>query len=147
MCLQEHIDQQCLNRCHIVAYLVIPRRFRPAQFQPVQRRLAGQRRTIRTLRRKLSGQHRQHWIVPKFVVVVEVLVAQRYADHSLQHHGRNLMLHQCWHPAVGETPGKPLRQPDHPIRLTQQQRTGIRGYRSTIERRDHLPTFDRCKFK
>ena len=40
---------------------------------------------IRALRCKLASQHRQHRIVPQFVVVVEVFIAQRDADHPLQH--------------------------------------------------------------
>ena len=92
--VQEQIDEQPLDRRRIVAHLVIARRARPAQFQPVQRRLAGQRRAVRPLRRKLAGQHRQHRIVAQFIMVVEVLIAQRDADHPLHHQVSDLVLHQ-----------------------------------------------------
>ena len=69
MRLQEQIDQQCFDRRRIVAYLVIARRLAAAQLQSVQRRLPRQRRAVRPSRRQLAGQHRQHRIVPQFVVV------------------------------------------------------------------------------
>src|SRR5690348_16276566 len=34
-----------------------------------------------------------------------------------------------------------------PVRLTQQQCTGVRGDRSAVKRRHHLAPLDRCKFK
>jgi hypothetical protein len=46
LALQEQIDEQRFDRCRIVADLMVARRLRPAQFQPVQRRLARDRRTI-----------------------------------------------------------------------------------------------------
>jgi hypothetical protein len=45
MVVQEEIDEQGLNGGRIEADLVIARRFGSTQFQPVQRRLAGERRT------------------------------------------------------------------------------------------------------
>ena len=47
MRVEEEIDEQRLDRRRIVADLVIARRLRPAQLQPVERRFAGQRRTVR----------------------------------------------------------------------------------------------------
>ena len=94
MGVQEEIDEQAFDRCRIVADLVIARRLGAAQLQPVQRRFAGQRRAVRPLRRQLAGQHRQHRIMPQFVVVVQVLVAERDANDALHHHGVDLVLHQ-----------------------------------------------------
>ena len=84
MRLQEQIDEQRLDRRRVVADLVIARRLRPAQLQPVQRALAGQRRAVRAPRRQLAGQHRHHRIVAQLVVIVQVLVAQRDAEHPLR---------------------------------------------------------------
>jgi hypothetical protein len=80
---------------------VIPRRFRAAQLQPVQRRLA--RQIVRGCCRKLAGQNRQHRIVPQFVVVIEVFITQR---DPLLHHPAHFMLHQFWNPRIGEADGK-----------------------------------------
>ena len=122
MRLQEHLDEQPLDRRRIVARLVIPRRGWPAQFQPIQRRPARQWCTIRTLRRKLAGQHRQHRIVPQLVVVVEVLMAQCDADHTLQHQRVYRVLDQFWRPHVSEACDEPRCQSDRPVRLAQQPR-------------------------
>lgn len=54
--LDEHVDQQPLDRRRIVADPVILRRLRPAQLQPVQRALAGEGRTVRPPRRLIVIQ-------------------------------------------------------------------------------------------
>ena len=64
---------------------MITARLRPAQFQPVQRRLARQRRAVSALRREFASKDRQHGIVPKFVMVVAVFIFKRDADYPLQH--------------------------------------------------------------
>ena len=133
MGVEEEIDEQAFDRRRIVADLVIARRFGAAQLQPVQRRFAGQRRTVRSLRLELAGQHRQHRVMPQFVVVVQVLVAERDADDALHHHGLDLVLHQFGGARVGEAGGEPLGQPDGTIGLAQQQGTGIRGDRAAVE--------------
>ena len=145
--VEEQIDQQRLDRRRIVADLVVARPLRPAQFQPVQRRLARQRRTVQTLRRKLAGQHRQHRIVPQIIVVVQVLVAQRDTDNPLQHHRADLVLHQFRRARIGEARSKPSRQLDHPVRLTQQQCPRVRRDRTTIKRCHDMAPFDGCKLK
>ena len=116
MGLQEQIDEQPLDRGRVMADLVVARRLRPAQFQPVQRRLARQRRAIRPPRLELAGQHRQHRVVPQLVVVVQVLVTERDAEHPLRHHRADTVLHQLRHPRVAEARGKTLDQTDRPIR-------------------------------
>jgi len=87
---------------------VITRRFGPAQFDAVQCRFAGQRCTVRALRRKFAGDNRQHRIVPQFIVIVEIFIAERDASHPLQHYRADLMLHQFRHPCVDEARSKPL---------------------------------------
>jgi hypothetical protein len=62
---------------------VVARRRKLAQLQPVQRRLAGNRRAILAPRRELARQYRHHRIVPQLVVVVEILVAERDPEHPL----------------------------------------------------------------
>src|SRR2546430_5946935 len=62
--LQEQIDQQMLDRHRAVADLVITRRLQLAQLQPVERRLAGHRRTFLTPRldrksTRLNSSHSQ----------------------------------------------------------------------------------------
>jgi hypothetical protein len=60
---QEQIDKQPLDPRPIPGDPVIARQLRPAQFQPVERALAGQRRTILATGRQLAGQHRHCRVV------------------------------------------------------------------------------------
>ena len=133
--VEEEIDEQAFDRRRVVADLVIARRFGAAQFQPVQRRFAGQRRTVGPLCLQLAGQHRQHRVMAQVVVVVQVLIAKRDADDALHHHGLDLVLHQLRGACIGEAGGKPLGQPDRPVGLAEQQGAGIRGDRATVEAR------------
>jgi hypothetical protein len=80
-------------------------------------------------------------------VVVQVLVAKRNAHDALHHQRLDLVFHQLGCPRVGEAGGKALRQPKRPVGLAQQQGTGVRGDRSTVEARHHLAAFNRWKIK
>ena len=88
MGVEKQIDKQPLDRRRVIADLVIAGRLRPAQFQPVERRFAGQRGTIRAPRFKLAAQHRHDRVVAQLVVVDQVLVAQRHPEHPLTHQAR-----------------------------------------------------------
>ena len=145
--LQEDIDEQPLDRRRIVAHLVVARRLRPAEFKAIERALARQRRAVRSPRLELAGQYRHHRILPKRVVVVQILVAERHADNPLQHQGPHLVFNEFRRAPIGEARRKPLRQPDRPIRGTQKQRTRIRRHRPAVETRHHTASFNPWKFK
>ncbi len=144
---QEEIDEQAFDRRRVVTNLVITRRFGAAQFQPVQRGLAGQRRTVTPLRLQLASQHREHRVAAQLVVVVQVLITQSNADHALHHHGLDRVFHQLRCARIGEAGGEPLRQPDRSVGLAQQQRAGIGGDRTTVERGHNIAASDGWKFK
>ena len=59
MRLQGQVDQQIPDRHRIVADLVVVRRSKLAQLQPVERRFAGDRRAFLASRFKLTRQHRR----------------------------------------------------------------------------------------
>jgi len=50
-------------------------------------RIASQRRTARAFRLQSAGEHRQNRVAPRFVMVVQVLVARRDANDALHHQG------------------------------------------------------------
>jgi hypothetical protein len=79
--LQEQRDKQRLDRRRIVRDLMVTRRHLTAQLQPVERRLAGHRRTIHATCLQLTRQYRHHRIVPQLVVVVKVLVTERNPEY------------------------------------------------------------------
>lgn len=147
MGIEKQVDKQGFDRRRVIADLMIADRLQPAQFQPVERRLADQRRAIRTLCFKLAAQHRHDRVMAQLVVIDQVLVAQRNARHSLTHQARHRVFDQIGRPVIGEAVGKALDQPNMPVGRAEQHRTGFRGHRSTIKRCRHSPPFNRCKAK
>src|SRR5947207_10426835 len=77
-----------------MADLVIARRLQSAQLQPVERRLAGHRRTIFAPRFELARQYRHHRVMAQLVVVVDILIAKGNPEHPLPHQSRDLVLDQ-----------------------------------------------------
>ncbi len=110
MRFQKQVDQKSPDCHRIVADLVVARRLQFAQFQPVQRRLAGDRRAIRASRCELARQHRHHRIVAQFVVVVDVLIAERDGEHPLADQGGDLVLDPFRTPLVVKARRKPIHQ-------------------------------------
>ena len=147
MGVEKQVDKQRLDRRRVIADLVIAGRLRSAQFQPVERRFAGQRRTIRAPCFELAAQHRHHRVVAQLVVVDQVLVAQRNPEHPLTHQARHRVLDQLGRPVIGQATGKALDQPDPSVGGAEQQRSGLRRHRPTVECRHHRPAFYRCKAK
>ena len=92
--LQEQTNEQLLNGGRIMADLVIARGLRPAQFQPVERRFAGDRRAVPAPCLQLAGQHRHDRVVPQLVMIIQILVTQRNPEHPLPDQRTNLMLDQ-----------------------------------------------------
>ena len=94
---------------------MIARRLRPAQFQPVQRRLARHRRAVLAPGRQLAGQHRHQRIVAQFIVVVEVLVAERNAEHALADQSAHRVLDQLLAAVVAKAGRKSIHQTDRSV--------------------------------
>jgi hypothetical protein len=111
----DQIDQQRFDSRRIMRNLVIARRFRPAQLQTVERRLAGYRCTILALGLELAGQHRHHRIMAQLVMVVEILIAQRDPHHPLANQRFHLVLNQFLTAPVAKAPRKPFDQLERPV--------------------------------
>jgi hypothetical protein len=112
---------------------VIARQLRPAQLQPVERRFAGQRRTILATRRELAGEHRHRRVVTQLVMIDQIFIAQRNPKHALSDQRPDLMLDQIRRAAVGEAVRKPIDEPDRPVRRPQQQGSAIRGHPAAVK--------------
>jgi hypothetical protein len=115
--------------------------------EPVEGALARQGGTVRTPRRELAGEDRQHRVVPQPVVVDQVLVTERDPDHPLADEGRHLVLDPLGGAPIVEAGGEPLDEPDRPVGGAQEQRPGIRGHGATVERRHHATTFHGSKIE
>ena len=61
----------------------------------------------------------------QLVVVDQILVAERDAEHPLRHHGLDRVLDLRRVPPVIEAGGEPGHQPDRAIGRAEQQRPGI----------------------
>jgi hypothetical protein len=83
----------------------------------------------------------------QFVVVGEILIAERNADNPLHHQRLDRMLGVGRITAVREAGRQATGQAEHPIRGPQQQRTGVAGDGATIERGNNRAAFSRCKRK
>jgi len=147
MRLQEQIDKKRFDRRRVMADLVIARRNRARQFEPVQGRLAGDRRAIAPPRCKLARKNRDHRIAAKLVVVVEVLIAQRQAKNPLADKRGHAMLDQIAAPPILETTRQAIDKPDRPVSRPKQKPAGVRGERTAVKIGDHRAPFNRCKPK
>ena len=125
--IQEQIDEQGLDRGRIGGDTGVAAGFGATAFQPVQRALARQRRAAGPPGGKLARQHRQHRVVAEFVVIDQVLIAQRNANHPLGHQRLHTVFHERRVARVLEAGGKAAGHTDHPVGRAQQQRAGVRG--------------------
>jgi len=85
--------------------------------------------------------------VAQFVVVDQVLVAKRDANHTLHHQRLDLVLDERWIARIGEAASQPTGQPDHTVGGAEKQRTGVRRHASAVERGHHRAPFNACKLK
>jgi len=139
---QEQLDEQSLDRRRIMSDLVVARGFGWRMLEPVQGALAGERGAALTLGVELAGQRRQHRVVPQLVVVDQILIAERDAEHPLRHHRLDAVLDLRLGTAIDEAGGEPAHQPNRPVGRAQQQRPGIRGDLAAVESGHHPPALD-----
>jgi len=140
--LEEQSDQQALDRRRVVANLVVARGPGRRVLESVQRALAGERGASRTLRLELAGKGRQHRIVPQLVVVDEILVAERNAEHPLRHHPPDAVLNLRLDTIVLKAGRDSGHQADRPVGCAQQQTAGVRGHLAAVESGHHLAALD-----
>jgi hypothetical protein len=157
MCLEEQADEQAFDCRAVVANLMVDwppngvgapfpnpaaNRRQRRMLEPVERALARQRGAVLALGRQLAGQRREHRVVPQVIVVDQILVPERDAEHPLRHHGPDAVLDLRLGTAVGKTGGEPPDQTDRPIGRAKQQPAGVRGVVTTVKRGNHLAPFD-----
>jgi hypothetical protein len=116
-----------------------------AVLQPVERALAGQGRAPTVPRLEPPQHHARHRIMPQLVVIDQVFVAERDAQHPLAQQGRNVVHNSVAGTAIRQAQGEPFDQPDRPIRRPEQQRAGVRADRPAIDSGHDPPPIDGCK--
>jgi hypothetical protein len=151
--IEEQIDKQRLDGRGIGGNPGIAARLGAAELQPVQRALAGQRRTVAANGRQLARKRRYHRVMAvdplrgSTVVVVKVLIARRDADNPLHHQCLNRMLGISGIAAVLEAGCQSAGQSKHPLRRSEQQYTSVTGDGPAIKRRNGRASFSTCKLK
>ena len=123
--LEEQGDEQTLDRRRVVADLMVAARRQRCVLEPVQRALAGERRALLAPGGELAGQRRQHRVVAQLVVIDQILIAERDAEHPLRNHSLDRVLDLRLDPAVVEARRKPRHQADRAIGRAEQQRPGV----------------------
>ena len=81
----------------------------------------------------------------QLVVIDQIFIAQRQRKDPLPDQGSDGVLDQFRRAAVGKTRGKPIDQPDRPVRRPQQQGSGIRGDLAAVKPGHHRTPLDACK--
>jgi hypothetical protein len=145
MGLKEQVDEQGLDPCPIVADLVVAGRRRPAQFEPVQRRLARRRRAVLAPGLKLAGEDRHHRVMAELIVVDQVFIARRQSEHPLADQRLDLVLDQLLAARVAEAGGEAIDEADRPVGRAKQHRARVRSDASAIESRHYGTSFDGSK--
>jgi len=145
MRLQKQVDEQTLDLGRLVRDLTIFRRRVARQFEPVQRGFASHWRAVGTPRFELAGQNRHHRIMAQVVVVVEVLIAQRDAEHALADQRGHRVFDISAIAPVAKATGQATNQTDRLVRSSQQQPACVRRHRPAVEFGHHRPPFNRCK--
>jgi hypothetical protein len=85
--------------------------------------------------------------VAQLVVILDVFVAERNADHALPDQLRQAVLHLLRTAMIDEAAGQPLDQPDRPVGLAQQQGPRVRGDRPAVEGGHHLAAVESFKLE
>ena len=83
----------------------------------------------------------------QLIVVVQILIAERDAEHPLRRHRLDAVLDLRLVAAILEAAGEAPDQPDRSVGGAEQQRAGIGGDRPTIEGHHHGPLLDACKME
>ncbi len=107
--------------------------------QPVQCALARQGRGLIPGALELAQKHAQDRIAAQIVVVVEVLIAERQAEHALPNQSLQRVDGEKPAATVGKARGEPFGQPDRVVRLAKQQSPRVRGDQTAVEIRHHTP--------
>ncbi len=145
MRLDEEVDEQSLNRRRVVADLVVARGDGARQLEPVQRRLSRNRRAVAAPSFELARKHRHQRVVAKLVVIVQVFVAERDAEHALPDERGDRVLDEPRVSRVTETSRQPSNQTQPSVGGAQQQAACVGRQRPAVELGHHRPSFNPSK--
>ena len=143
--VEEQIHEQRLDRRAVVGDPAVAVGPGGAMLEPVERALSRERRAPAVPRLQPAKHHPEHRVVAQPVVVEQVLVAERNAEHPLPDQRRHLVDHPLRRPAVDEAGREALDEPDRPVGRPEQKPARVRGDRAAIEIRHHRTAIDPCE--
>jgi hypothetical protein len=80
--------------------------------------------------------------VSQLIVIVEILVPERYPEHALSDQRAHRVLHASRITMIEKALGQTVDELDRFIRALQQQRAGVRAHPPTVERHHHPAPLD-----
>lgn len=113
--------------------------------QAIERALAGERSGFVQRAIEFAEQHAENWIAPQLVMVEQVLVAERQAEHALRHKCFNLVDDIDRIALIPKAGGKALDQGNRLVGLTEQQGAGVGGHHPAVEIRHDATAADPSK--
>jgi hypothetical protein len=140
--VEEEVDEQTFDGRRIVPDLVIAARPRRRVLEPVQGAFAGERGAVLAPGGELAGKGRQDWVMPQLVVIDQVLITQRDAEHPLPHHGFDGVLDLVLGPTISKAGRKSRDQANRSIGRAEQQPASVRGGVPAIKRGHDLAALD-----
>ena len=143
--VEEEVHEQRLDRRAVVGDPAVAVGFRGTVLEPVERALAGERRAAAVPRLEPAERHPEHRVVAQPVVVDQVLVAERDAEHPLPDQRRHLVDHPLRRPAIREAGREALDEPDRPVGRSEQEPARVRRDRAALEIRHHRTAIDPCE--
>ena len=143
--VEEQLDEQRLDRRAVVGDPAVAVDLGGAVLEPVERALARKGRAAPVPRLEPAERHPEHRVVAQPVVVDQVLVAERDAEHPLPDQRRDVVDHPLRSPAVAEAGREALHEPDRPVGRPEQEPARVRGDRTALEIRYHRTAVDPCE--
>ena len=126
--------------CAILRYLVGVSRDSSSRFSVD---LPAHWRAVGTPGFEFAGQNRHYRIVAQIIVVVEILISQRDAEHALADKRGHRVFDISAITRVAKAAGQATNQTDRLVRRSQKKPTGIRRHRPAVEFGHHGPALNR----
>ena len=143
--VEEEVHEQRLDRRAVVGDPAVAVGFRGTVLEPVERALAGERRAAAVPRLEPAEHHPEHRVVAQPVVVDQVLVAERDAEHPLPDPRRHLVDQPAPASGVREAGREALDEPDRPVGRSEQEPARVRRDRAALEIRHHRTAIYLCE--
>ena len=105
--------------------------------ETVERALAGQRSRAIGLSIEFAEKRSEHRVAAQLVMVDQILVAKRQAEHPLRHQRLHPVHDEKRIARIPKAGRKPINELDRPIRFREQQGAAVRRHHPAVEIRHY----------